>query len=317
MDISVIVPIYNVEKYILDCLLSVANQTKTVGIECLLVDDRGTDNSMEVVESFVSSYKGFIDFRILHHAKNKGLSAARNTGIMAAKGKYLFFLDSDDIIMPCCLELLHGLAEQYVADMVQGSYESKSPYLLQMENVSLPLFSDDEPFIKRVLLNYDLIPVMAQNRLVKKQVVVANELYFKDGIIHEDQYWNFFLAKVIRRIVFCKERTYFYRLNPNSITNKVNLGKESLSFKTMITDFCKSIDSKEKNIQLKYIFCSLLRAIDSKYYTTEKDKEKLLSCYKKQVGFIARLWVDIIFLITPKVWIRGKLVNIYMKTLSE
>lgn len=317
MDISVIVPVYNVEKYIWDCLQSVANQTKTVGVECILVDDKGTDNSMGIVEEFVSSYNGFVGFRILHHEENKGLSAARNTGIKAAKGKYLFFLDSDDTVMPCCLELLQGLAEQYGADMVQGSYKSESPYLLQMENVNLPLFSNDESFVKRTLLNYDCVPVMAQNRMVKKQVVLDSKLYFKEGIIHEDLYWNFFLAKAIRRIVFCKERTYFYRLNPNSITNKINLSKESQSFKTIITDFCENIDAKEKKIQLKYIFCSLLRAIESKFYATEKDKEQLLSCCKKQVGIMGRLWVGMIFWISPRTWIRGKLVNLYMKTLSK
>lgn len=124
MDISVIVPIYNVENYILECLQSVAAQTKTKNVECILVDDCGTDNSVKVAEQFISAYKGDISFALFHHSENKGLSAARNTGIKNARGKYLFFLDSDDTIKPYCLDELFALAEKYHADMVQGSYES-------------------------------------------------------------------------------------------------------------------------------------------------------------------------------------------------
>lgn len=91
MDISVIVPIYNVESYILECLQSVAAQTKTKNVECILVDDCGTDNSVKVAEQFISAYEGDISFALLHHPENEGLSAARNTGIKNARGKYLFF----------------------------------------------------------------------------------------------------------------------------------------------------------------------------------------------------------------------------------
>lgn len=316
MDISVVIPIYNVEDYILECLQSVAEQSKTEGVECLLVDDCGTDDSMKIAENYISSYKGNINFRLLFHEKNKGLSVARNTGVRAAKGKYLFFLDSDDTIKPCCLELLYGQAEQYSADMVQGTYESESKYLLLMGKAKLPFFSDDRSFIKRTLLDYDLNPIMAQNRLLKKQVVLDNHLYFKEGIIHEDQYWNFFLAKVIRRIVFCKEKTYFYRMNPKSITNKVNIGKECLAFKVMIADFCQSVDSEDINSQIKYIFCSLLRAIDSKFYGTQKDKQVLLSSYKKQIGFMSQVLVDMIFYFQPNTWMRRKLINLYLRNLN-
>lgn len=112
MDISVIVPIYNVENYILECLQSVAAQTKTKNVECILVDDCGTDNSVKVAEQFISAYKGDISFALFHHSENKGLSSARNTGIKNARGKYLFFLDSDDMIKPYCLDELFALAEK-------------------------------------------------------------------------------------------------------------------------------------------------------------------------------------------------------------
>lgn len=179
MDISVIVPIYNVENYILECLQSVAIQTKTKDVECILVDDCGTDKSVKVAEQFISAYEGDISFALLHHPENKGLSAARNTGIKNARGNYLFFLDSDDMIKPYCLDELLVLAETYRADMVQGSYESDLASMKHFEDSRLPEFSDDKSFIKRTLLNYDVNPVMAQNRLVRRQLVVENNLWFK------------------------------------------------------------------------------------------------------------------------------------------
>ena len=104
--ISIVVPIYNVEPYILECLESVANQKNANGIECILVDDCGKDKSMEIAEQFVCSYNGPIHFSVIHHEKNMGLSAARNCGTKVAQGEYIFFLDSDDTIVPNCMELL-------------------------------------------------------------------------------------------------------------------------------------------------------------------------------------------------------------------
>lgn len=294
MDISVIIPIYNVKDYVLDCLHSVANQTKKNGVECILVDDRGTDNSMEIAEKFVSSYNGMIDFRIYHHDKNKGLSAARNSGIREAKGKYLYFLDSDDTIYPNCLNIMFDSAEKYDADLVQGSYDSDVPYMEQFSKHSLPLFSDNHPFIKRTLLNYDVNPVMAQNRLVKKNIIVDNNLFFKEGIIHEDHYWTFFLAKVINRICFIKDKTYYYRQTIGSITNRVNIEKETFAFSTLITDFCANIDNIEIGAQKKYIFCLLLSAISSHYYKNNEEKKMLMQSFERHNNLFVNYWVKLI-----------------------
>ena len=137
--VSIIIPVYNVEPYIEECLQSVANQTMTEGVECIIVDDCGQDNSMEIVHSFVKNYKGNVNFRVLYHGKNRGLSAARNTGIMAATGKYLYFLDSDDRISHECMkqfqqkidkygnvDLVHGVSDNYDRRMLYGHCEYTS-----------------------------------------------------------------------------------------------------------------------------------------------------------------------------------------------
>ena len=106
MKISIVIPVYNVAPYIGDCIRSVMHQTWQGPLECIFVDDCGTDNSMEIVRSIIEENQGNIEFKIIRHKENRGLSAARNTGIAAATGDYVYFLDSDDEITPDCIEAL-------------------------------------------------------------------------------------------------------------------------------------------------------------------------------------------------------------------
>ena len=122
MKVSVLIPVYNVAPYIERCLQSVVDQTYT-DIECILVDDCGSDNSIELAQNFINNYKGNIKFSILHHDKNKGQSAARNTALKYAKGEYVYFLDSDDAITSDCIEILMSLATKYPnAVFAQGNF---------------------------------------------------------------------------------------------------------------------------------------------------------------------------------------------------
>lgn len=311
--ISIIIPIFNVEPYILECLESVANQTVHDSIECILVDDCGTDNSVDIAEHFLSSYEGSINFSLIHHQRNGGLSAARNTGVRASKGHYLYFLDSDDTIKPNCLELLINMAEKYSADLVIGSYDTGDSRMNQFDKIDYPKFIDNKKIVKQMLLNYDMLPVTAANRLIKRELLIQNDLFFKEGIIHEDNYWTYFLAKFVNKMAICKEKVYNYRLTPGSITNKVNVEKEILAFKTMITDFSLNIDEFEKGAQKRDIFCLLLGAVDSCYYKDNEERNQLISCFKQQNGFFVRNLVSLIFKLEKNSFLRGKLINLLMK----
>lgn len=311
--ISIIIPIFNVEPYILECLESVANQTVHDSIECILVDDCGTDNSVDIAEHFLSSYEGSINFSLIHHQRNGGLSAARNTGVRASKGHYLYFLDSDDTIKPNCLELLINMAEKYSADLVIGSYDTGDSRMNQFDKIDYPKFIDNKKIVKQMLLNYDMLPVTAANRLIKRELLIQNDLFFKEGIIHEDNYWTYFLAKFVNKMAICKEKVYNYRLTPGSITNKVNVEKEILAFKTMITDFSLNIDEFEKGAQKRDIFCLLLGAVDSCYYKDNEERNQLISCFKQQNVFFVRNLVSLIFKLEKNSFLRGKLINLLMK----
>ena len=123
MKISIVIPIFNVENYITACIHSVMNQDYTGEIECLLIDDCGTDNSILLAEECISTNRRpNIHFRIIHHQRNRGLSAARNTGIDAATGEYIYYLDSDDEITPDCIEKLVSIAQNFPdVEMIQGN----------------------------------------------------------------------------------------------------------------------------------------------------------------------------------------------------
>ena len=114
----------NVEKYVAECLNSVISQTYDHSkIECIIVNDCTTDDSMDIVYEIIKKYDGGMSFIICRHEHNEGLSAARNTGIEVAKGNYIFFIDSDDYIYPNSLELLLNASKIYgYSDMVVGNF---------------------------------------------------------------------------------------------------------------------------------------------------------------------------------------------------
>lgn len=220
MKISIIVPVYNVEQYVNECFDSIAVQTYKGEIECIFVDDCGQDDSVAVLENLIADYHGAIKFCIVHHEHNKGLSGARNTGIRHAQGDYLYFIDSDDSITSDCIEKLVALAEKYPqVDIVQGSTKSKLEWL-QLANKHFPEFSDNFKWIRRTMLLRYSIPMTAWNKLVRKDMVVKNGLYFEEGLIHEDEIWNFMLAKYVHSIAFCCDITYIYRENMDGIMGK-------------------------------------------------------------------------------------------------
>lgn len=113
IKISIIIPFYNVEKYIAECIRSVMSQTLQEGIECILVDDCSTDRSLQIAERLISEYNGKITFRVIKHQNNQGVSCARNTGFAAAKGKYIGFVDGDDYIEPSMYMVLQELIEDH------------------------------------------------------------------------------------------------------------------------------------------------------------------------------------------------------------
>ena len=126
-EVTIGIPVYNVEKYIRQTLESALAQTFP-SIEFLICDDCGTDSSITIVEEYQLRHPRGKDIRILKQNKNKGVGCARNLIINEAQGKYLYFLDSDDLIVYDAIEVLYENARKYNSDIVYGSMEKVLVY---------------------------------------------------------------------------------------------------------------------------------------------------------------------------------------------
>lgn len=247
IKVSIIIPVYNVALYIEECLRSVDNQTYQ-NIEVIIVDDCGMDNSMELAARFVENSSRKEQYIIVRHECNKGLSVARNTGILKSTGNYLYFLDSDDYIKSDCIEKMVQCVQNHPqAEMV---YAGNSNYDMECKN--FPEFTENSRKIKNEMLTYGYYPIEAWNRLVIKKFILSNGLFFKENIVHEDLLWNFYLAKNVKAVCFLLENTYCYRYNPHGIMSS-RLQKQCDSMDVIIKDCAKHIDNRCIFKQLEFI----------------------------------------------------------------
>lgn len=224
MDISVIIPVYNVEPYVAECIKSVMAQknVEDVNVECLIVDDCGTDNSMEVVRETLRDYSGSIDFRIITREANGGLSAARNSGIREAKGEYLYFLDSDDLITPDCLSTFWKQVQLHPgAEMIYGQYinfyeDGKTEQTKFLKDLGIADYSETVQKFRKV---YFKITTSVWNRLISRRWLSNNDLFFTEGLLYEDLDWDIKTYYHIRNYALNSqaEPTYYYRQRSNSI----------------------------------------------------------------------------------------------------
>lgn len=293
MKVSIIIPVYNVEAYIIECLESVARQTYRGEMECLIVDDCGTDNSISMAEQFIQSYKGDIHFRILHHKHNRGLSAARNTGVEEALGDFIYFLDSDDAIIPETIEEMVGVVQKYPQiEMVQGGIVSMNgPVVADFTAMKLPTYTDDVEWISKNMFFY--LPVSSWNRLLKKDFLLKENIIFHEGIIHEDVPYNYMLAMKCRYIGFVPSNTYIYRQQrSNSILNSLT-EKHSIQSRLIIMDDC--IDAYlSHQFETKDLQSVALKALWKKWmYYMKIHSQEVLSHYKSDISKISKRMLDL------------------------
>ena len=231
IKVSIIIPVYNVEPYIQVCLQSVESQTYK-NVEVIFVDDCGTDDSVLLIADFISR-NGLTNWRIEHHQANKGLSGARNTGLRAATGDYVYFLDSDDRITPECLEVLVKQLDNKAYDIVIGDYENSIDVGESMlHHKDGEIVGNDE-----ILRTYSQGQwyVMAWNKLCNRQFLLNNNLYFVEGLLHEDVVWTFMVACKAQSLCVLNHPTYVYNIRQASIMTSMSIEKD-------VSIYCKAFD---------------------------------------------------------------------------
>ena len=239
--ISVIIPVYNVRDYIADCIDSLKGQS-CKDMEVIIVDDCGQDDSIAITHQLLDDYEGFPTLWI-RHEHNRGLSAARNTGLEAARGEYVFFLDSDDYLSTDCLELQLKAIQKHDADIVVGGIEmlGDGGYVPCL-NIYKDTLEGKEIVAAYLGGSYYM---MAWNKLVRRSFLLDNHISFVEGLIHEDEPWSFEVACVARKMAFVSEKTYIYRIRENSIQTDKVFTKHYVAYRTLyqiIADTAKRHD---------------------------------------------------------------------------
>ena len=218
--VTIGIPVYNVEPYIEKCLLSVLNQTYQ-NLEILVVDDLGTDKSMQIVAEIQQSYSNGERIKIINHSQNKGLGEARNTVIEHAEGKYIYFLDSDDYIEPQTIKLMVDQAVLHQTDVVIASMRKvilgtndEQPTL---QYSSFQIIEGKDAFANFVCSDLRWhIAITACNILFSRVFLNINHLRFaarkdEDSLFLSDYYSEVYCAVLLPDI------TYNYIIRPGSI----------------------------------------------------------------------------------------------------
>ena len=205
MKVSIIIPFYNVEDYIERSLNSALNQSYD-DIEIILVNDCSTDHSLEKVEKIVASSRRLSYVKLVQHAQNRGVAAARNSGVDNSTGDYIYFLDSDDEIPVSAIADLVAAAGEGKPDIVIGNYEviggNKSDYISIKANCR-----DIEG--KGAVLSSFLSKQWndgTANKLESRQMIVNNRIRFYEGIVHEDILWSFEISLHVWTFAFRKAK---------------------------------------------------------------------------------------------------------------
>lgn len=275
MKVSIIAPVYNTQPYIERCFESIANQTYK-NIECIFVDDCTPDSSIEILEPLIVHYAGPVVFKIVKHAVNGGLSAARNSGTHAATGNYIYYMDSDDEITYDCIELLISMATKHPnAEIIQGNTKTiPTPKLSKdwsnLNNKRFPEYSANRSWIKHHCLLEPKIPINAWNKLIKREFILKHNLFFKEGIIHEDDHWMFYVAKHLKYIAFMKEFGYLHYQVEGSIM-RTGCNKRSLkSSLVIVKDWNENLD----NYLMAAQKCTMYVLLRNKLLIAYKDAHK-------------------------------------------
>lgn len=211
--VSIVVPVYGVEKYVGRCFDSVAAQTYP-NLECVFVDDRGPDASMDVLRERIAAYRGNVRFRVVRHERNRGLSAARNTGADAATGEYVWFVDSDDFISDDAVADIFGKIEAARPDVISFNYA----HFMDGDDFSgrlvrVPAYDDVGGILDAICVSHHE-NWGAQFRIFKKDFLERENLRFTEGLIHEDvDFLMDVLRTGTRSVMTDNHCVYFYRGN--------------------------------------------------------------------------------------------------------
>lgn len=303
INVSIIVPVYNVEEYLADCLNSLIMQTLE-NIEIICIDDKSSDNSYKILEYFSKKDNRI---KVFQNKKNIGLGASRNVGLSKSSGKYVCFLDSDDWLDRDTLKNCFDNAEEYNLDILMFKLINYDEDRKKFFKTSYYSMDHMDKYIDKILTVNDLfnseifrLPNSACNKLYKKSFLIENNITFPEGLIHEDN--PFYFETILNSNKFIILDKYYYnrRIRSNSITQKSDKSLMNvMEITNIVFDFFikSGLFNKYKRNVLKYMM-SLLKnkyyLIDDtfkpEYYKRLQEKMKIyLNLYDLEKDFLENL----------------------------
>jgi eps5I len=270
--LTVVIPVYNVEKYLKRCVESVLVQEWN-NYDILLIDDGSNDSSPRICDDYAKVY----DFISVIHKKNGGLSEARNTGISHAKGDYVYFPDSDDWLEPQTFKELAEVLESQEFDIVSFNREfvkgEEDPIV--SDPLVTQLFNGKDAFVQ--MLRHSFITGFANDKIYKKSLFIDNNISFPKGKYYEDLGTNYKLFLSAKNVFATNQKYYHYLIdNPDSITQSWNEQKFSDMFgfykDIFYSDFVRSQLNQEELHISKLYYVSGLTHILASLYKTKLDK---------------------------------------------
>ena len=276
--ISIIIPCYNVEKYLSRCLDSVLGQSFD-DFEAICVNDGSTDNTPEILEEYAKRDRRI---RVITQ-ENQGLSMARNNGKAVALGQYIYFLDSDDAIHPQCLEIAYDIAEKYAVDMVSfgiAANANESQRRQKFTSEDIQVFVTDNPFFQAISkVKRNKIFCQVWTKLFRKSIL--ENIQFIPHIYFEDYPYVFGVLAQKPKTAIIETKLYFYMDNTTSITHQTNTPKHLQDYHEGI-NFLYNI---YKNLEPEFtafktrVVPSLLRQQWQRCQQTPAEKRKILYPY--------------------------------------
>lgn len=213
--LTVIVPAYNVEKYIEKCLASLVNQTYK-NLKILVVNDGSTDNTKQIIEKYEKEYE---NLKLLNK-KNGGLSSARNFGLKNTKTKYVTFVDGDDYLELNTYELIMKKIEEEKTDL--GIFNFKKVYSQKIINSKLDEKIYNKNFLKYLFSKSIEADIVVWNKIFKTDIILKNQIYFENRAYFEDTGFIFRYLYFIKKVSLVELPLYNYIQRENSITKKFN-----------------------------------------------------------------------------------------------
>ena len=266
--LTVVIPVYNVEKYLDRCLKSILIQ-EWKNYDIILVDDGSTDRSPQICDDYVKAY----DFISVIHKENGGLSEARNTGLSQAKGEYIYFPDSDDWLEPDTFIALAEALESQKFDIISFNREfvKGEEDVIISDPVETQVFNGKDAFVH--MLKHSYITGFANDKIYRKSLFVDHDILFPKGKYYEDLGTNYKLFLSAKKVYATNQKYYHYLIdNPDSITQSWNEKKFRDMFEfykeVFYSDFVRSqLNQEELHISQLYYVNGLTHILASLYKT--------------------------------------------------